>query len=74
MSQINNTFLVIVLLVSSHTFIAPVVADTFGSVADQFTIYFVTIYHPFNSSYFILFRQSHYFTFIASASTKSRSR
>ena len=48
MSRINNTFLVIVLLVSSHTFIAPVVADTFGSGADQFTIDFVTIDHPGN--------------------------
>ena len=31
MSRINNTFLFMVLLVSSHTFIAPVVADTFGT-------------------------------------------
>ncbi len=48
MSRINNTFLFMVLLVSSHTFIAPVVADTFGTGANSFTIDFVTIGNPGN--------------------------
>ena len=48
MSRINNTFLVIVLLASSRAYIAPVVADTFGSDANAFNIDFVTIDHPGN--------------------------